>query len=466
MVTIPSLPMSGAQLKNTLDALNDEIGAIPKPESFGASGNGIDNDTAAFDAALASSPMVTLTPGRTYRIANIRLNPGNTLYIPHSSALMAHSSLANNEPMIKTSAQVDNPNVAILGTGLISGAGIGVTGASRTRVTPLIRISRASNFRMEGVRVDNTGYIGLTLRNVQGSLISGCTFTRIGYSGQDDNAGSAIWVGTGPEEPFSYNCKIIGNHFEDLEWSAIDMVGAFNYVIVANTIDGCYEAGIFMSERDDQDDTHSRAASVIGNSIQNVRLKEVSAQGIESNVRNGVIAGNSISFTDKGGIALLDAKNVSVTSNIIGDVNQGDHDRAAIDFFSSVERGVCENIIVSDNVVWDRAATPTTAYALAFFGIGGQTTAQSRNIRAINNMFNTPFTVADFYTPLVAYDTATCVIRDNHGAPDLTPRRLMNTTAAGLSSITGYEGRTVFLTDEDKMAVYAGGSWRRLALEP
>ncbi len=171
------------------------------PEDFGAVGDGIADDSVAFQAAL--DYIATRTAGRlllvapVYQLKNVTIGSNTTIFAPFGSTLRLPStaSIANDFLLSNTTTGTyTDSEIALVGV-TFDGNNLG-NEAAQTRFTPLVKLHRILGLRLINCRFTNTGYIGAAIGGSRRVQIQGCKFYGCGYGGAASpisNGGPALW---------------------------------------------------------------------------------------------------------------------------------------------------------------------------------------------------------------------------------------------------------------------------------
>ena len=143
----------------------------------------------------------------------------------------------------------------------------------QSRTMELVGFIQANDATVRNCLIQNVGYIGLAFGGCQRAFVTGCEFFNTGASAVTSEGGAALWFGANGGVS-SYNGRVVGNSFHDLNWTAI--YGMCNRMTVtSNVIRNVKEGGIFINN------TVTRV-TITGNVIQGVTQKNISASGIEA----------------------------------------------------------------------------------------------------------------------------------------------------------------------------------------
>lgn len=263
---------AGAVTRTWLSKARDIVSVT----DFGATGDGVADDTAEIQAALDSgATVVHLAPGETYKISSTLTVPAG-VWIEGNAATLTQSTHFQ---------AIDFANGGGIRNTIMTGAG----GGSYTSGSTAIGCSGTNNApsaptyvtgpTIEGCTISDYGEYGIALSYVRTGKIVGNSITEVGYAGVggvscDDvivhgniigeiTAGSAggdaygVFIdrndGTSEtEEPRSYRCIITNNLIKNISATAanngqgIDTHGGVDFIIAGNKITDC-EAGIFVT---------------------------------------------------------------------------------------------------------------------------------------------------------------------------------------------------------------------------
>jgi hypothetical protein len=244
--------------------------------------------------------------------------------------------------------------------------------------TPLSRNYALVRFeKTKGVRVSNSVFtqhrsLLLGVLGCTDVLIKNSEFAEWGVIGQTKQGGPAIHVASHEQNRApSQGISIVRNHLHDGEWVVISIYGQ-HVRINQNLIERIHESGIyaFGHRRGDFATDYAADVNVLNNVVSHVRVKDISATGIEIASDCAVISGNKIIDTDSSGIKIIGGGNrTSVTDNtIIDSVSRPDifhtHGQITIQSGDSTP-GTLYDIIVERNTVLDDRSPKLAPYAIA-----------------------------------------------------------------------------------------------------
>jgi parallel beta-helix repeat protein len=334
-------------------------GAPVNVKDYGALGDGVTNDAAAFGLALtAASGSVLEIPSGTYQINSALTIPANTTVTGYGATL--DFSSAGNIAALVLESNVKLFGFKLLGPSNVSynGNSIGIkcygtdnSPSAPTYVTgPTLQDLFVTEFAGQGVdckynnngkisdcRVTECGYTGIQIlssnrfqitNNYVGQITPGASGNAYGIS-ISSSEGSVI------SDPIPFFNEITGNIVEDVTvWTGIDTHGGDTIVISNNIVQNC-KLGIKLTDRDIGAVRTIAPKNIVvsGNYINDNNLFVGSAIVI-----NGAITGSGTT-TDY-------ATNISITGNTILGHGEANNDGAgAIRCYST------KNLTISGNNV-------------------------------------------------------------------------------------------------------------------
>lgn len=388
-----------SRARQNVDKLNGWVDV----KEYGAKGDGVTNDTAAIQAALNASLMVTFSPG--IYLVNDPLEPQSGSHLDLGVATIK--------------AGVKN----WLDTGIIqfiSKSGLTLTGGTidgQKSLNPTgrifgIRLRNASNVIIDGVTVQNcpglnsTGFNGgdgliisaaatgqasenITVTNCtfQGNVRQGCSITRGRYikiigcefvdtSGNAPGAGIDIEADTANE--ILSDITITGNVFRNNEWGVmvIELSEPENITISSN---------VFYNNRQSSMLLRGKELTVTGNAIYHDSPPSSSAAVLVSDLTNATIAGNTITGNydgdERGGIRIGNkTENILIVANNIAKTYRGG---IRVDALYNPGNNI-RNIVISNNALfncYEGGASPSSAIEIVSSG----STDTVENIIIANN---------------------------------------------------------------------------------
>lgn len=192
--------------------VGDKLAQTVSVKDFGAVGDGVTDDSAAFKAAVAALQIngVLIIPA-TASYYSIDTSGGLTDAVEINKAIEVRfegevkatfSAIQANPPFI---FNVTGDGVSFTGTGKISGDGSvdSVNTGTDLTMPGLIRVS-GDNFTMSGVTIDTPPKVGVSLYDCSGARITNCTFTG-GPTTYTDTAYFAIRAYLGGNHNISLN---------------------------------------------------------------------------------------------------------------------------------------------------------------------------------------------------------------------------------------------------------------------
>jgi len=388
-------------------------GAPANVLDFGATGDGVTNDTAAIQAAVNSGADEVYFPEGVYVVASVNITSKIRLF---GSGVLKKTSVTGTSML-----NIDSSNIEIDGL-TFNGASVStliptantadnaiyVSGTS----TPLqytnikiqnctingvagfgIRIDYASNVWILNNNISYCGYAGVTLLSVIHGIVDGNRISNINSS-----AGATNWYGisitrdstqTTANSSRPTNCVITNNVVSNVaQWTGIDIHAAFKCVVDGNQVYFC-KNGMY-AQYDSSTDTYKQPSEniVFSNNIVEGNAAAVdSGLGIASLglagmpnlnitiIGNQVINGGGYAST-YGALYVDETKNCIVSNNISKNSWRSGFSIA----------GVCDNVVFESNEI--NGVQPDGSGAGTYYGYLIGTTMTNvvlRNNRFFNN---------------------------------------------------------------------------------
>jgi hypothetical protein len=376
---------------------------------YGATGDGVTDDSDAINAALVAAENNSLYfPAGTYLCDDTLLVYSNTKLIGagYNSTTILAGALGGTKQLLVNEdtggAQFVYPNSNI------SLDGIYFDGDDQTYPAEYVSFQKTENVSVSNCRFRGSHYLGLGFAGCRNILVQNCVFTQIGNPVVTPEGGPALWFGNsrGGDNTPSSIATVQNNIFQDLEWAAIYGM-CKNLVIDGNSITDVKEAGIFINST-------VLYVVITNNNIDSVTKKYISGAGIEIGCSYGVISGNVISNTANSFIALTDA---SVTTIVGNTMNQCGTDQTSFPLAAPIScrsETALSNVLIADNNIIN-FSTPTASLVFA----GGPGSALEK-ITVLNNTysgnaFSTGKTLA--FDPAASQGNA-CFALNNTGTVD------------------------------------------------
>jgi hypothetical protein len=225
----------------------------PTVDDYGAVGNGVTDDTAAFNACLANNALCWVPPSKTYAVAGVTLNSGNQLVgagvveygadtasTTHSKSILVLSAAAGAKNIINAAGVKDG--AALNGLFLDchgSNSASGVSGGSfQLTVNDVTVVNCAAGLGdatySSELHISNSTFGGnsVGVENIIDSFIVNGDFS--------NNSGDGVYLGAG-----SNDNTIVNTRFEWNQGYGIESYGGSVANMVANCLfDRNYEVGV------------------------------------------------------------------------------------------------------------------------------------------------------------------------------------------------------------------------------
>lgn len=413
-------------------------GMVVNVKQYGATGDGVTDDTTAVQMAIDDNAGKTLLfPAGVYLCRSLVHRPGTELNgIPGLSVIKAHPSLPTTQGLLAYSGTAFSDSGFRLEGLIFDGSSLGKSDATQTRLGALVRYTKATGLTIRNCRFRDYGYQLISGRSMRDVLIEGCEFSGAGYLGTTANGGSAVWINQ-TDADLCKNVRILNCHIHDNEWHG-SHVGGIGILIQGNVYERNKENHVFstMIRGGDNPAITTRDLNIIGNTFRDVSRKDISSHGLELQTWGGVISGNIISGCDHGGIALSRSRDVVISGNqikqfgLIGSVYGG------IDIYNTASGAAqTANLEVSGNVIGMDAEGALTVAGIRSIKVAGGDDPKNISIHD-NNLSGAAFTAGKVVK--AAWDATTCRHWDNRGAGDDRPFIGTQTVSAGgMLTVTG-----------------------------
>lgn len=421
------LRLAGSVWRSVEAKLSDTISV----KDFGAVGDGVTDDTAALQAALtAAAGRRLFAPGGTYIASPLVIYSGTTLVGegPGATIIKAKSTLPGNAALLRNNTQSGAPGVysdqKIRLEGItFDGAGLG------GRTAELVSFGKVRSLSAINCHVQNVGYMGLAVGGCAFPKIISCEFSGTGNPVVTAEGGAALWFGTAGDGTHSTDPLVIGCTFRNLEWAGI-YANADRAKIIGNDFESVKEAAIFSGP--------VIGMTIVGNTINGVARKNISASGIETGASHVVITGNYIANTANCHIALTDTQTVTISGNTLRECRQEPAYYPTASSIGIVTDTTAPNqpqsITISGNTFGSFANQP-----YAFVAVGGTGAAVTGLVVQNNNCSGNGYTSGRGINFQAGKRGAGCVTRGNPGTETAEPKvgEFQTAAAPGVQSITG-----------------------------
>ncbi len=287
-------------------AASAALAAIYAPvdvRALGAVGDGVADDTAAFNSAPSG---IVYIPAGTYRLAGW-VPKSNTTYRLSSGATLTQ---ANNGASIVALAS-GAKNITFRG-GTFRGRATSSAGAISIFDTQAA--TSRNDLLIDACTFDTFGGMALVLGGAKGWTVRHCVFRRTAQLNIPSGGASypAIWCSDN-QAPGSFGRSsdglIDGCVFEDMYWSGVYALG-LRISIRNSQFRNTRESTIFISQ-------FAERISVTGCSIDGTTMQNISASGVEVGGDHVVVSGNRITDCGAYGVSIQDARFFNVTSNLL-----------------------------------------------------------------------------------------------------------------------------------------------------
>lgn len=290
----------------TAAAASAALAAIYAPvdvRALGAVGDGVADDTAAFNSAPSG---IVYIPSGTYRLAGW-VPKSNTTYRLSSGATLTQANNGASIVALANGAQ----NITFRG-----GTFLGLATSSAGAIS--IFDTQAETFRndllIDACTFDTFGGMALVLGGAKGWKVRHCIFRRTAQLNIHSGTGSypAIWCSDGEalgSFARSSDGLIDGCTFEDMYWSGVYALG-LRLSIRNSQFRSTRESAIYISH-------FAERISVTGCNIDGTIMQNISAAGVEVGGEHVDVSGNRITNCGAYGVSIQDARFFNVTGNLL-----------------------------------------------------------------------------------------------------------------------------------------------------
>lgn len=318
-------------------------------KDFGATGNGITDDTVAIQAALTAVSLsggMVYAPAGTYKISAPLLVSTNTCVAGDGigvTKFSATSAMTSSQAMFygNGTSLMRFENFSILGnTDGTNGAGAG------------IYCKTGSGNQIRSVFVSNTTQAGIRLEEQNTAWIDSCWLESCGRTGYTDNHGIMVYSASGSTVP-NYSIKITNNKINNAFRKGITTYGPnadiYDLLIEGNTVSGSGLGNIYLGTP----------------SLRNVRVVGNYCYGGYVNMQLGpmtesVVANNTLEYsTGDSNINCLGLTACAIIGNTVK--NSATY---GVRFYQPTTE-VCLKVNFSDNVVMNSRQVTTGAPAIS-----------------------------------------------------------------------------------------------------
>lgn len=293
-------PFTGSTATNVEAKLSQYISV----KDFGAVGNGIADDTAAFQSFLnaAAGKTGVVNPG-TYLISSTLTIKSKTVLYMYGATLQAANSLPNNSVLMSNDQFNGSDNQIEIHGGTFIG------NSSATRANALLAFLRVDKLKLYDLYLKTNTYQLLALGGCTNFVLQNIEAEDYGLPAVTVEGGSAFWIG-------HYNnvgCSngVLNNLYaHDGEWAGMYLAGtalAYLYGISVNNFRAVTvkEAGIFF--------VYAFSCEINDVYISGVTRKNISSSGIETGETFNInINGGFIENTQASAISLTNVQNAFI----------------------------------------------------------------------------------------------------------------------------------------------------------
>ena len=323
--------------------------------ALGAKGDGVTDDTAAINAALAAHKRVVLPSGGTYLV-----NSSLTMALDDAELEIEAGAELRHVPSATKGITVSGARCRLSGPGKFKS--LGTRDATNTEALYACVWITGDDCVVEGVRFEGVPKAGVKFYNAGGGAVRNCDFDGEFPNADYTGSNTAHFGVVVDPEPGTYQgqVSVTGNHFRrfvsGVAWgnygSASDNRGL---LVSGNLFMDCHDHGVYADL--------INGATITGNTFDRC------AVGVVVRGNSSVVAGNAIvnpgavrSSLDRPGISVRDAENCSITGNTVVGAFPGDNYTAiAVENISGTST---RNNVIANNTVINTSAYTCTGVAL------------------------------------------------------------------------------------------------------
>lgn len=237
------------------------------PREFGVVGNGIKDDTAAWNTALASIPpgsTITCPEGHRYKLSGpLNLTKPVTIeggeFLPHTTGkclnITASDVAIRGSRFTATSASIPDTThqiITAIGTSAAPLRNITIDGVTVTKTRYHgIWLEWCENVKVTGTQITDFQYAAVMLVSVRGGEVSGCTIRNgLQEGGISNTYGIAVTDLANSLAARSKDVLITRNIVDNIpRWEGIDTHGGERITITDNIVTRCYDGISAVSGR-------------------------------------------------------------------------------------------------------------------------------------------------------------------------------------------------------------------------
>lgn len=407
-------------------------------------------DVSSYIQAAINDGLPLVVPPGTYSIANaikVRTNTAIRAMGAAGSAVFKAKSTMTAAVMVDTNDLSDGTGVYAQSNVLIDG--ITFDGQSRTISTHsvLVRLSSISGLTLRNCVFKNQLYGLVAIGGCHDVVVENCEFTSWGLPAVSAEGGPALWIAgnvVGGDDTPSTKVRLDNLHFHDSEWAAI-----YDFAVESSLsnilITDVKECGIFSINTNGgvvSADNEALRHVYSNITINGVRLKNISADGMEIACQNIAVTNCNITDCDDAGIKLKRRVSNAIVSNcniwdcVKDPTTYPNTGQIAIAQMDGIDN---DNITIVNNRIGMIGVTPLAKYAISFYNDNGAGHVLTNLTVTGNNVVNGY--VTDVFrqvgTPISATDTVSAIC-NNTGAADLYNPAILNMALSGRQLTTAY----------------------------
>lgn len=351
----------------------------PTPYDFGAVGDGVADDTAAYQAWLDA-----IAGGAGYAAAGTFLI-SNTLYIKSGTTI---DGSGRGTHIVKKSSSFPDGNGMLQNTDMpvaletysnsdIAMNGVCFDGGNLTTSNALINFVGVSGLILRDCCFQHGRYILVAIGGCKGVTLDNNRFYDWAKLEVTEEGGPALWLAGGVSGE-TLDASVTNNYFVEGEWAGI-YLSCKRASIVGNHFLNCKEAGIFGNPV---------GVTIANNQFENIKCKRISGHGVEIGGSNVIVDGNTFDTTDGESIHIAGVR-YTVTNNICRMPGRdpvmfpGSSCIGVLSYYADVWPSF---LLIANNILSDE--TGTTPYGILFARQNMPDSHKMNDVHVANNMFS------------------------------------------------------------------------------
>lgn len=344
---------SGSQTQGALDA---RFGLVVNALNYGALGDGVADDAAAINAALAAGATLgraVLLPEGEYLIRAKLVVPSNTTLLGvHGRTILKAAATSTASPLL---LEVAN-RTDVLVRDLVFDGSL----SDEATFNNLITVYQSTRVRFDACRWQNVKGISVIFStNTSQSGVANSHFVECGTwqktSGDNADRRQAVAFSSGTKANNRGN-YVVGCTFDEVGLDCISLSSQADALVAHNTIRGNYAGAIYVAGCSN--------VKVLGNHVEGIAGAR-GGNGVDVYTSDTVtVVGNTVTGRGAAGIMLADSSNCSVEANICLNNWQGSTSSHTSGITIFGLSSACSNVTIVGNVCTDTQGTKTQQYGV------------------------------------------------------------------------------------------------------